>query len=129
MDERHLYRELVAWLRSHHPLIFSKWESERKRLESRKGSESLLLQASSDRSQPGLDQLAPDADAAAITRALQQELVSLGIGGGTPGVTSDGTPCVELEKKGVYGRTYKESVTVARLRDQGYRRRLKQEFG
>lgn len=129
MDEQHLYRELVAWLRSRHPLIFAQWESERKRLEDLKDRDSRLLQAPSDRSGSGLDQLTPDASASAITRAVELELESLGITGGIPGVTLDGTPCIRLIKKGVYGRTYEESVTVARLRDAGYRRHLKQVFG
>jgi hypothetical protein len=75
-----------------------------------------------------LDHLSPDASVSEIVKAIQLELESLGISG-TPGVTQDGTPCVHLIKKGVYGTSYEESVTLARLRDTGYRRHLKQVFG
>jgi hypothetical protein len=129
MDERNLYRELVAWLRSHHPLVLAHWESERKLRTSGQEGGARLLQPPKGRSRSGLDELTSDSSTASIVRALQLELESMGISGGTPGVTSDGTPCVHLLKKGVYGTTYEESVTLARIRDTGYRRHLKQVFG
>jgi hypothetical protein len=76
-----------------------------------------------------VDRLAPDASVSAITNAIQQELEGLGISGGTPGVTQDGTPCIHLIKKGIYGKAYEESVTLARIRDTGYRRYLREVFG
>lgn len=129
MDEQRLYNELVVWLRANHPHILAQWESERARRESIKDSATPLLEASSSRSSSGLDQLSPDAGFSTITKALQEELESLGIGGGTPGVTLDGAPCIHLTKEGAYGSAYVESVTLARLRDPGYRRHLKQVFG
>lgn len=129
MDERNLYRELVAWLRSDHPLVLAQWEREQRRRGSRKGSDKLYPQGLPARSRSGLDRLSPEASIAEVISAVQSELESLGISGGTPGTTSEGTPCIHLIKKGVYGRTYEESVTVARLRDTGYRRHLKQVFG
>jgi hypothetical protein len=119
----------VAWLRANHPQVLAQWESERKRRESKKDSPAPLLQASTSPARAGLDELSPDAGISVITKVLQQELESLGIGGGTPGVTPDGTPCVHLTKRGVYGSAYEESVTLARIRDPGYRRHLKQVFG
>ena len=129
MSEEDLYRKLMAWLRSNHPLVLAEWEREQKQLESREDSERRLLQAPSRRSTLDLDQLAPDASVSDITRAIQRELESLGIPGGSAGFTPDGTPCINVIKKGVYGKTYEESVTLARLRDPGYRRHLKQVFG
>jgi hypothetical protein len=129
MNERDLYRELLAWLRSRHPAVLAQWESERKRRESSIGGEKPLLRAPSDRSKSALDQLAPDAGKSEIVKAIQRELESLGISGGTPGVTQDGTPCIHLMKKGLYGRAYEESVTLARVRDPGYRRHLREVFG
>jgi hypothetical protein len=129
MSEDDLYRNLVVWLRSNHPLALAEWEREQKQLESRGDSERRLLQAPSGRSTSDLDRLAPDASVSDITKAIQRELESLGIPGGSAGFTPDGTPCIQVVKKGVYGRTYEESVTLARLRDPGYRRHLKQVFG
>ena len=129
MDERDLYRQLVAWLRDRHPLVFAQWEAERKRLEGKGRDESRLLQAPGGRSGSALDRLGSDASVSAITNAIQLELESLGIRGGTPGSTEDGTPCIHLIKKGVYGRAYEENVTLARIRDSGYRRHLRQVFG
>jgi hypothetical protein len=129
MDDQNLYRELIAWLRSHHPLVLSQWEGERRRREREGREESKRLQAPSERTRSGVDALAPDANISAVIRALQEELRSLGIGGGTPGITPDGAPCIHLIKKGVYGSAYEESVTLARIRDPGYRRHLKQVFG
>jgi hypothetical protein len=129
MDEGRLYRELVSWLRSHHPLVFAQWERKRRDLAGPVPGERHALQAPPERIQSGLDALPPDASVSAIVKALKQELEKLGIGGGTPGVTSDGTPCIHLMKHGVYGSAYEESVTLARLRDPGYRRHLKQVFG
>lgn len=129
MSEEGLYRKLVAWLRSNHPLVLAEWEREQERLESREDSERRLLQAPSGRPTLDLDRLAPDASVSDITKAIQWELESLGIPGGSAGFTPDGTPCIHVVKKGVYGRTYEESVTLARLRDLGYRRHLKQVFG
>jgi hypothetical protein len=129
MSEDDLYRNLVVWLRSNHPLVLAEWEREQKQLENRGDSERRLLQAPSGRSTSDLDRLAPDASVSDITKAIQRELESLGIPGGSAGFTPDGTPCIQVVKKGVYGRTYEESVTLARLRDPGYRRHLKQVFG
>jgi hypothetical protein len=131
MNEQDLYRELVAWLRSRHPLVLTQWERERQRRESQSqpGITKPLLEASSGRSESALDRLSPDADKSTIVNAIQQELMSLGISGGTPGVTADGAPCVHLMKKGLYGRAYEESVTLARIRDPGYRRHLREVFG
>jgi hypothetical protein len=129
MDEQRLYRELVTWLKANHPLVLSQWESERKLRESQRGGETPLLQSSSRPSRSVLDELSPDASISAITKALQQELALMGVSGGTPGVTPDGIPCIHLIKKGVYGSAYEESVTLARLRDPGYRRHLRQVFG
>ena len=130
MDERNLYRQLIAWLKAHHPGVLAQWESERRQLERQEGDKRLLRAPTpTGRLGPELDQLSPDANASTITKAIQRELESLGIGGGTPGTTPDGTPCVHLIKTGVYGTTYEESVTLARIRDLGYRRHLKQVFG
>jgi hypothetical protein len=129
MSEGDRYRSLVAWLRANHPLVLAEWEREQKELESRQDSERQLLQAPSGRTRSELERLGPDASVADITRAIQRDLEALGIPGGTAGFTPDGTPCVHVIKKGVYGRTYEESVTLARLRDPGYRRHLKQVFG
>lgn len=129
MDEQSLYHELVSWLRAHHPRVLAQWENERRRLEGRDDSAKRLLQASAGRSGSALERLAPDAGVAEIINAIQRELEMLGIGGGTPGVTPDGAPCIHLIKQGVYGSAYEESVTLARIRDLGYRRHLKQVFG
>jgi hypothetical protein len=129
MDEARLYRELVTWLRSHHPLVFSEWERKRHQLTGQQPSPSHALQAPHERIPSGLDALPSDASMSAIVKALQEELEKLGISGGTPGVTSEGTPCIHLMKHGAYGSAYEESVTLARLRDPGYRRHLKQVFG
>lgn len=126
MDENSLYRELVTWLRENYPYALAEWERERKRRDSRGSTSKPLLQATSGHS--GLDQLSPDASASDITKALEEELESMGITGGVPGVTPDGTPCIHLIKKGVYGSAYEENVTLARLRDPGYWRHLKQVF-
>ena len=128
MPEQDLYRELVAWLRSRHPLVFAQWERERKRVQSQREDEKPLPQVAAPRSRAGLDRLSPNAGVAEVVKAIQLELESLGMSG-TPGVTPDGAPCVHLIKKGVYGTAYEESVTLARLRDSGYRRHLKQVFG
>ena len=128
MDEQELYRELVAWLRSRHPLVFAQWEHVRKRMKNQREGEKPLPQRASPRSRSGLDQLSPEASVSEVIRAIQLELESLGVSG-TPGVTADGTPCIHLVKKGVYGTSYEESVTLARVRDTGYRRHLKQVFG
>jgi hypothetical protein len=129
MNEQNLYRELLAWLRSHHPLVLAQWERDRKQRESQIGSGKPALRAPSGRAGSALDQLSPDASVSDVTSAIQRELESLGISGGTPGVTPDGAPCIHLIKKGIYGRSYEESVTLARLRDAGYRRHLRQVFG
>jgi hypothetical protein len=129
MSEQDLYRELVAWLRSHHPLVLAEWERERKQREGQAGITKPLLRAPSGRSGLALDGLPPDASISATVSAIQKELESLGISGGTPGVTEDGTPCVHLMKKGIYGKAYEESVTLARIRDPGYRRHLREVFG
>jgi hypothetical protein len=129
MDEARLYRELVSWLRSNHPLVLAQWEGERKRLESQQGGERLLPRSTSQRSGSVVDKLDSRASVSEITRAIQRELEILGISGGTPGVTPDGTPCIHLLKQGVYSSSYEESVTLARIRDAGYRRHLKQVFG
>lgn len=88
-----------------------------------------MLRAPFSRSGSTVDQLAPNASVSAITNAIQKELAGLGISGGTPGVTQDGTPCIHLIKKGIYGKAYEESVTLARIRDTGYRRYLREVFG
>ena len=129
MEEQDLYLELLAWLRSRHPLVLAQWERDRPRLASQEAGDRRLLQAPSSLSRSSLDQLSADANATEIIKAMRAELESLGISGGTPGFTPDGTPCVHLLKKGVYGKAYEEDVTVARLRDTGYRRHLKQVFG
>jgi hypothetical protein len=129
MDDQRLYRELVTWLRAHHPRVLAQWESERSRLVGQKDSAQRRLQAPAGRPESSLDRLSSDADVTEITRAIQRELEMLGIGGGTPGVTQDGAPCIHLIKQGVYGSAYEESVTLARIRDPGYRRHLKQVFG
>ena len=129
MNERTLYRDLVAWLRAHHPRVLAQWESEQRRVGDRKAGEKLLPKASSDRSQSPLNQISSGSSSAEIIRAMRLELELLGIDGGTPGATPDGTPCIHLMKSGVYGSAYEESVTLARLRDAGYRRHLKQVFG
>lgn len=129
MDEQRLYRELMAWLRSNHPRVLAQWESERRLREDQRPTDTPLLQPSVYPSRSPLDELSADASVAEVTRALQRELESLGIRGGMPGVTSDGTPCIHLIKQGVYGSAYEENVTLARLRDAGYRRHLKQVFG
>jgi hypothetical protein len=129
MDEARLYRELVTWLRSHHPLVFSQWERKRHQLAEQEPSERSALQAPPGRIQSGLDALPSDASMSTIVKVLKEELEKLGISGGTPGVTLEGTPCIHLMKHGVYGSAYEESVTLARLRDPGYRRHLKQVFG
>jgi hypothetical protein len=129
MDERNLYRELAAWLRSNHPLVWADWESERKRLARKPDGEKRLLAGPRGGSTSELDELPADASISAITDALKRELELLGIGGGTPGVTPDGAPCIHLTKRAAYGSTYEESVTLARMRDPGYRRHLKRVFG
>ena len=129
MDDQRLYRELVTWLRAHHPRVLAQWEHERSRLVGQKDSAQRRLQAPAGGARSALDRLPSDADVAEITRAIQSELEMLGIGGGTPGVTQDGAPCIHLIKQGVYGSAYEESVTLARIRDPGYRRHLKQVFG
>jgi hypothetical protein len=129
MDEQRLYRELMTWLRENHPRVLAEWESERKRRERKRDPVTPLLQATSGRSDSELDRLPPDASVLAITQALQNELALLGISSGTPDITPDGTPCIRLSRTGVYGSAYEENVTLARLRDPGYRRHLKQTFG
>jgi len=129
MDECDLYRNLVTWLRSNHPLVFAEWEKERKRREERGASEPSLLQASTSRLGATLDQRNRDSSTGEVIRTIQHDLASLGISGGVPGFTEDGTPCVHLTKKGLYGQPYGEDVTLARLRDSGYRRHLRQVFG
>jgi hypothetical protein len=129
MDEQRFYRELVAWLRTNHPRVLAQWESERKYRESVKDGATPLLQASTSRPGSELDRLPPDAGTAEITSALRRELELLGITGGASGSTPDGTPCIHLTKEGVYGSAYEETVTLARLRDPGYRRHLRQAFG
>jgi hypothetical protein len=76
-----------------------------------------------------VDRLSPYASTSEIINAIQAELKLLGITGGTPGVNAEGVPCVHLIKKGVYGSSYEESVTQARIRDAGYRRHLRHVFG
>jgi hypothetical protein len=129
MEEQRLYRELLAWLRSNHPRILAQWDDERRARESQRPADKPLLQSSTYPSRSALDEITPDSSVSDVTRALQRELESLGIHGGMPGVTSDGTPCIHLIKQGVYGSAYEENVTLARLRDAGYRRHLKQVFG
>jgi hypothetical protein len=124
MDEQRLYRELVAWLRTNHPRVLAQWEGERKYRENVKDGATPLLQASTSRPGSGLDRLPPDAGTAEVTSALRRELELLGITGGP-----SGTPCIHLTKEGVYGSAYEETVTLARLRDPGYRRHLRQAFG
>jgi hypothetical protein len=128
MDEQRLYRELAAWLRTNHPRVFAQWESERTYRESVKDNATPLLQASTSRSGSELDRLPPDASTAQVTSALRRELELLGISGGASGTTPDGTPCIHLTREGVYGSAYEETVTLARLRDPGYRRHLRQAF-
>jgi hypothetical protein len=127
MDEQNLYRDLVTWLRSRYPHVFTEWERERKQRQALVSRET-SIKALPGRQRSALDRLSPSASATDITRAIQQELESMGISGGTPGVTPDGVPCIHLTKKGVYGRLYEESITLARIRDTGYRRHLKQVF-
>lgn len=129
MSEEDLYRQLIAWLRSRHPLVLAEWERERQQRARKAGSETPLLRAPVTRPGAALDELSPGAGASEITSAIKKELESLGIQGGTPGVTEDGTPCVHLIKTGLYGRAYEEGVTLARIRDPGYRRYLRQVFG
>lgn len=129
MNERDLYRQLIVWLRSRYPHVFTEWERERKQRDVMISSEKSLLEGPPSRPGSVVDQLAPNASALEITNAIQQELESLGIERGTPGVTSEGAPCIHLMKKGVYGVTYEESVTLARIRDASYRRHLRQVFG
>jgi len=129
VSEQDLYRQLIAWLRDRHPLVYAQWESERKRLERREGDTGRLLQAPGARSGSALDQLSSDSSVAAITNAIRSELEGLGISGGTPGITPDGAPCIHLMKKGLLGQAYEEDVTLARIRDSGYRRHLRQVFG
>ena len=129
MNQGDLYRQLVAWLRSRHPLVLAEWESERKKQSKQTGGQAPLLRAPVARPGAALDELPTNANAAAVSQAIKQELESLGIHGGTPGVTQDGTPCVHLIKTGRFGRAYEESVTLARIRDIGYRRYLRQVFG
>jgi hypothetical protein len=130
MSEQNPYHELISWLKSRHPQVFTEWESEQRQRQSAIGKERSLLPAG-PRNQFGteLDRLSPQSSASAIANAIQQELESLGISGGTPGVNVEGVPCVHLTKKGVYGTAYEESVTLARVRDAGYRRHLRQVFG
>jgi hypothetical protein len=127
MSEQDSYRQLVAWLRSKHPLVLAQWESERKRRES--GGKQRSLLGGTRSSGADLDRLPADAGVSTVTEAIKQGLEALGISGGTPGVTEDGTPCIHLMKKGLYGQAYEESVTLARIRDAGYRRHLRQIFG
>ncbi len=129
MSETDLYRQLVAWLKANHPLVYAQWESERKRLERSSDAERRLLGAPGWSSGSAAERVSPDADAATIISAIRQELEKLGITGGTPGVTHDGAPCIHLIKKGMYGQAYEESVTLARIRDPGYQRHLRQVFG
>jgi len=129
MSEEDLYRQLIAWLRSRHPLILAEWERERQQRARQTGSETPLLRAPVTRPGAALDELSPGAGASEITTAIKKELESLGIREGTPGVTEDGTPCIHVMKIGLYGRAYEESVTLARIRDPGYRRYLRQVFG
>ncbi len=129
MSEQNPYHELVAWLKSRHPQVFTEWERERKQRQSKIGKETSLLAGPRSRSGAALDRLSPHASASEVVNAIQQELVSLGISGGTPGVNAEGVPCVHLIKTGLYGRAYEESVTQARIRDAGYRRHLRHVFG
>jgi len=129
MDDRDVYRQLVAWLKDRHPLVYAQWESERKRLEGQDRDSGRLLQAPGARSGSALDQLSADSSIATITNAIREELEALGISGGTPGITADGAPCIHLMKKGLLGQAYEEDVTLARIRDSGYRRHLRQVFG
>ncbi len=129
MNEQDSYRQLIVWLRSRHPQVFTEWERERKQRDAVTSSEKPLLSGPPSRFGSALDQLSPNASTSEVANAIQQELRSLGIGGGTPGVTPEGVPCVHLMKKGIYGRAYEESVTLARVRDVGYRRHLRQTFG
>ena len=46
MDEKRLYRELMAWLRSNHPRVLAQWESERRLREVQRPGEAPLLQPS-----------------------------------------------------------------------------------
>jgi hypothetical protein len=127
MNEQNLYRQLIAWLKSNHPLVLAQWEAEQKRRE--RTSTQPLLRAATGQPGSAVDRLTSDAGTSEIVKAIQQELEALGISGGTPGVTEEGAPCVHLMKKGLYGRAYEESVTLARIRDRVYRRHLRDVFG
>ncbi len=129
MSEQNPYHELVAWLKSRHPQVFTEWERERRQRQSMIGKERSLPSGPRSRFGAALDRLSPHASTSEVTNAIQQELESLGISGGTPGVNAEGVPCVHLIKKGVYGKAYEESVTQARIRDVGYRRHLRHVFG
>jgi hypothetical protein len=128
MSEQDLYRQLIAWLRSRHPLILAEWERERKQRHKQSADEPPLLRASVTRPGAAVEGISAEDSASTITSAIKRELESLGIQGGTPGTTEDGTPCIHLIKTGLYGRAYEESVTLARIRDSGYRRYLRQVF-
>ena len=128
MTEGDLYRQLMAWLRSRHPLVLAEWEGERKKQSRQTSSQTPLLRSPVARPGAALDKLPFGANAATVTQAIKQELESLGIQGGTPGVTQDGAPCIYLMKKGRFGQAYEEGVTLARIRDTGYRRYLRQVF-
>ncbi|RMF28519.1 MAG: hypothetical protein D6759_15620 [Chloroflexi bacterium] len=104
------YNELINWLRTRYPLVLAEWEKHQRERSQRSG---------------GLE----DPGKLATIRAIQAELTALGIEGGTPGITSDGTPCVYLTKKGLYGKAYEETVTLARLQDHHFRRQLRMLFG
>ncbi len=129
MSEQNPYHELVAWLKSRHPQVFTEWERERMERQSAIGKERSLLSAPRRRFGAELDRLSPRASASEVANAIQKELKALGISGGTPGVNAEGVPCIHLVKTGVYGKAYEESVTQARIRDAGYRRHLRQVFG
>ncbi len=128
MSQQDLYRQLIAWLRSRHPLVLAEWERERKQRDKRVGDEPPLLRASVTRPGAAVEGISDQDSASTITSAIKRELESLGIQSGTPGVTKDGVPCIHLIKTGLYGRAYEESVTLARIRDAGYRRYLRQVF-
>jgi hypothetical protein len=129
MSEQNPYHELISWLKSRYPQVYTEWESERKQRQSAIGRERSLLSGARNHSGSVVDRLSPYASTSEIINAIQAELKLLGITGGTPGVNAEGVPCVHLIKKGVYGSSYEESVTQARIRDAGYRRHLRHVFG
>jgi hypothetical protein len=129
MSEQNPYQELISWLKSRYPQVFTEWESEQRQRQAAMGRERSLLSGPRNHFGAALDRLSPHASASEIVNAIQEELELLGITGGTPGVNAEGVPCVHLIKKGVYGSSYEESVTQARIRDAGYRRHLRHVFG